>query len=58
MGGEVERKEGRARLVRELGIPPPHAQKKKPGPRQAYNGIKRHKAEPGNGKKVKFQAQS
>lgn len=53
-----EKKEGRARLVRELGIPPPHAQKKKPGPRQACNGIKRQEAEPGIGKKTKVQAQS
>lgn len=55
---KYKEKKGRARLVRELGIPPPHAQKKNPGPKQACNGIKRHEAEPGNGQKIKVQAQS
>lgn len=59
MGGEVERKERRTSSIgqRAWHSPSPRA-KKKTGPRQACNGIKRHEAEPGNGKKVKVQAQS
>lgn len=59
MGGEVERKERRTSSIgqRAWHSPSPRA-KKNPGPRQAYNGIKRHKAEPGNGQKIKVQAQS
>lgn len=60
MGGEVERKERRTSSIgqRAWHSPSPRAKKKKPGPRQAYNGIKRQEAEPGNGQKIKVQAQS